>query len=132
LAVSNHYLNQTLHHLSQVVPVSYRRIFAGVGIYHQAALFALVVDNSLYFRVDEHSVLPYLERRMPPLRPASARSMSSHFYQLPEDVLHNAPELLFWMRAAVEASLSETALAADGGKTGSPQHSSPYRRTLAG
>lgn len=133
MAVSNHYLNQTLHHLSQVVPVSYRRIFAGAGIYHQGALFALVVDNTLYFRVDENSVTPYLERQMPSLRPGSALSPDSHFYQLPDDVLRHPPELLFWMRAAVEASLARDSSAVDTEGADARSHfAAAQKRTIAG
>lgn len=133
MAVSNHYLNQTLHHLSQVVPVSYRRIFAGAGIYHQGVLFAVVVDNILYFRVDENSVHPYQEREMPSLCPDSALSPESHFYQLPDDVLRHAQELLFWMRAAVEASLASNASAVHTDAADAP--SLPLglqKRTIAG
>lgn len=104
MPVSNHYLNQTLYHLSQVVPVGYRRIFTGAGVYHQNNLFAVITDNKLYFRVDEHSVAPYRERAMPVLRPRTAQRADSHFYQLPEDVLHCPAELLHWMRAAMQAS----------------------------
>lgn len=131
MAVSNHYLNDTLHNLSQVVPVSYRRIFAGVGIYHQAHLFALVVSDKLYFRVDDNSVTPYLDRAMPALNPRPAQLSESHFYQLPKDVLEDSAELMYWMRAAVEASqpleLAESASAPS--ETSAP---AAYRRFLAG
>lgn len=132
MAVSNHYLKQTLHHLSQVVPVSYRRIFAGVGIYHQRDLFALVVEDRLYFRVDEASVLPYLERQMPRLQPGSAIKSNSHFYQLPEAVLQSPAELLFWMRAAVEASHGLCSLSQEPAQTGKDSSQQAQRRSLAG
>lgn len=129
MAVSNHTLNQTLHHLSQVAPVSYKRIFTGVGLYHQGHLFALMADNRLYFRVDEHSVTSYRERAMSALKPQSALLPGSHFYQLPDEVLRNPEELLFWMRAAVEAS-QPTSLESD--DASAPSLSSDSNRSLAG
>lgn len=110
MSVSNHYLNQTLHLLSQVVPVGYRRIFTGAGVYHQSKLFAVIADNNLYFRVNEQSVAPYLDRSMPVLKPRTAQRAQSHFYQLPEDVLHSPTQLLYWMQAALEASRQSTTL----------------------
>lgn len=129
MAVSEHTLKQTLHHLSQVAPVSYKRIFTGVGIYHQGHLFALLVDDCVYFRVDEISVVSYHERAMPALKPQTARFPGSHFYQLPDEVLHNPAELLFWMRAAVEASQPQSV---ESGAASSSALSSGSRRSLAG
>ncbi len=104
MSVSQPALSRVLHHLSQVAPVSYRRIFAGIGLYHQQHLFAIMTDDRLYFRVDEASRQPYLDRAMPSLQPRGASAPVSHFYQLPEAVLEDSSELLYWMRAAVEAS----------------------------
>lgn len=104
MSVSHHALSRALHHLSQVAPVSYRRIFTGIGLYHQQQLFAVMANDRLYFRVDDASIEPYLQRDMSALHPRVACVPDSHFYQLPEAVLEDTAELMFWMRAAVEAS----------------------------
>lgn len=133
MPVSHHTLNQFLHHLSQVASVNYKQIFTGVGVYYQGHLFALVADNRLYFRVDESSVAAYHERAMPALKPQAAHLPGSHFYQLPDEVLHNPAELLYWMRAAVEAS--QPHLIESGGVSSSslsPSQSSDSRHSLAG
>lgn len=103
MSVSHHALSRALHHLSQVAPVSYRRIFTGLGLYHQEQLFSVMVNDRLYFRVDDASIEPYLQRGMPALHPRVASVSDSHFFQLPEAVLEDSAELMFWMRAAVEA-----------------------------
>jgi DNA transformation protein and related proteins len=104
LAVSDHYLTEVLECLSQVAPVTYRRLFSGVAIYHRGGQFALIVNDRLYFRVDEASSQPYRERGMPRLQPEAALSSASHYYQVPCAVLEAPNELLYWMRAAVEAA----------------------------
>lgn len=128
MSVSQPALSRALHHLSQVAPVSYRRIFAGIGLYHQHYLFAIMADDRLYFRVDEASRQPYLDRAMAALRPRGAGSSVSHFYQLPEAVLEDSSELLFWMRAAVEASQAPLPEPAYESAPASP----PQRRFSAG
>lgn len=108
MSVSHHALSRALHHLSEVAPVSYRRIFTGVGLYHQHQLFAVMANDRLYFRVDDDSVQPYLQRSMAMLHPRVATLTDCHFYQLPEAVLEDSAELIYWMRAAVEASQPPT------------------------
>lgn len=106
MSVTSGQLNHTLRCLSRVAPVTYRRIFDGLGLYCEGRLFALLLPEGLYFRTDEDSVQPYRERAMARLAPRSVGTAHSHFYRLPDGVLENSPELLFWMRAAVEASQS--------------------------
>jgi len=132
LAIAKHFLTQTLSQLSQLAPVYYKRLFNEVGLYHQGQLFGLVVEDRVYFRVDDSSVLPYRARGMEPLRPKSAQGPDSHFYQLPPEVLNNPPELTFWLRAAVEASLEEDRLSAETDASQTSPEASSNSRLLAG
>lgn len=120
MSVASGQLNHTLRCLSRVVPVTYRRIFDGLGLYCEGRLFALLLPEGLYFRTDEDSVQPYRERGMPRLAPPSVGTAHSHFYRLPDGVLENSPELLFWMRAAVEASQSLPPNLAEESREGTP------------
>ena len=104
MAVSEHYLSEVLDCLAQVAPVSYRRVFSGVSIYHRGVQFALIANDRLYFRVDEASVELYRARDMRPLQPEAALSSARPYYEVPQVVLNTPGELLFWMRAAVEAA----------------------------
>lgn len=104
MAVSDSYLTGVLDRLSQVAPVSYRRIFTGVGIYHREVQFALISNDRLFFRVDDASAQPYKERGMRALQPEAALTATNSYYQVPAAVLEQPNELLYWMRAAVEAA----------------------------
>lgn len=104
MAVSANYVAHVLRLMAQVAPVSYRRIFHGVGLYYQGVQFAIIVHDRLYFRVDDASRMLYQERGMSAFRPGTVSAQESSFYQLPNDVLENPAELLYWMRTAVEAS----------------------------
>ena len=87
MAVSTHYVAHAVECMARVAPVSYRRIFHGVGIYHQGVQFAIIVNDHLYFRADEYSRSLYEQRGMAPFRPAAADMVESAFYQVPEAVL---------------------------------------------
>jgi len=96
------FLLQAIASMSSVAPVSYRRLFGGYGVYHQHVQFALVVRDRLYFRADEESRSLYIAKHMAAFLPDAA--LDSSFFQLPEEVLNNPAELLYWMRIAVEAA----------------------------
>ncbi len=104
MAVSTHFVARAVECMARVAPVSYRRIFHGVGIYHQGVQFAIIINDRLYFRVDEHSRGRYEQHNMPPFQPVAAHMVESAFYQVPETVLERPAELMFWVRAAVEAA----------------------------
>lgn len=104
MTVSQDYLAHTVERLANVVPVSYRRIFNGYGVYHQGVQFAIIVNDHLYFRADEMSRALYQAKGMLPFQPGSLERSESSFYQLPNEVLENTAELMYWMRTAVEAA----------------------------
>ena len=104
MAVSEHYLAEVLECLAQVAPVSYKRVFSGVSIYHRGVQFALIAHDRLYFRVDDASAEPYRARGMRRLQPEAALSSARPFYEVPPAVLSTPSELLYWMRTAVEVA----------------------------
>lgn len=104
MTVSQQFLAQTIERLASVVPVSFRRIFMGYGIYYRGVQFAIIVNDHLYFRADELSRELYQNHNMAPFQPASIERVESSFYQLPKEVLENPAELVYWMRTAVEAA----------------------------
>ena len=109
MAVSNDYLAHAMECLAQVVPVSFRRIFHGIGIYHQGIQFALIVNDQLYFYADNHSRSLYERRSMPAFQPVATQLTPFRFYQVPEEILNTPAELHYWLRTAVEvAQLADT------------------------
>lgn len=102
--LSHVYLDRIIARLSQVAEVSYRRIFNGAGIYYRGVQFAIVVNDHLYFRADEHSRPLYQQKGMARFQPRVAVSVESCFFQLPDDVLDHPAELKHWLRIAIEAA----------------------------
>lgn len=104
--LSHAYLDRIIARLSQVAEVSYRRIFNGVGIYYRGVQFAIVINDHLYLRADEHSRPLYVQKGMAAFQPRAAVSVESSFFQLPNEILDQPAELKHWLRIAVEASLA--------------------------
>ncbi len=104
MTVIDEFLLHAMDKMSQVVPVSYRRIFNGFGIYHQGVQFAIIINDCLYFRADDYSRDLYLAKHMTAFLPSSIGVVESNFFQVPDEVLNHPSELIYWMRIAVEAA----------------------------
>lgn len=113
MTVSNHFLLHAVESMSHVAPVSFRRIFNGYGIYHHGVQFAIVINDRLYFRADDYSRSLYIAKHMTPFLPSTIGNSESNFFQLPDDVLAHPPELIFWIRIAVEAAQGSYSLEDD-------------------
>ena len=104
MTINNHFLLHAVERMSQIAPISYRRIFNGYGIYHLGVQFAIIINDRLYLRADEQSRHLYLAKHMTAFLPAAITTGESNFFQLPNEVLSQTPELLFWMRVAIDAA----------------------------
>lgn len=76
-------------------------MFGGVGIYSSDLFFALIADDTLYFKVDESNRDDFEARRMEPFRPFGDTGGTMQYYQLPEDVLEDPEALRVWAEKAL-------------------------------
>jgi DNA transformation protein len=103
MAVSSAYLAYAIDQLSQCINVRTRRMFGGVGIYHEDAFFALIDDDQLYFKVNDSTREEFVSRGAQPFRPVGANSkiVTLSYYTLPPEVLEDVDELKPWTLKAI-------------------------------
>ena len=76
-------------------------MFGGVGIYSGDLFFALMADDTLYFKVDDSNRPEFEARGMEPFRPYGDEGEVMQYYCVPEDLLED-PELLGqWAERAI-------------------------------
>ena len=91
-----------LDQLSRAIPgIRSRAMFGGVGIYSGDLFFALIADDTLYFKVDASTRPDFEARGMGPFRPFGEEGGTMKYYQLPEDVLEDPEVLRPWAEKAV-------------------------------
>ena len=113
MPVSTSFVNYVREQLAGLGEVSSRRMFGGVGLYRDGQFFALIDDDTLYFKVDERNRGDYLARGMAPFRPYRDRpDWSMSYFQVPVDVIEDAEQLAGWARVAVRAALDSPAKSA--------------------
>jgi DNA transformation protein len=76
-------------------------MFGGVGIYSGDVFFALIADDTLYFKVDDSTRSDFVARGMGPFRPFGDAGGTMQYYQLPEDLLEDPEALRPWAEKAV-------------------------------
>jgi DNA transformation protein len=105
MAVSRDFLAFVLEQLREAGAIESRRMFGGVGLYLGEVFFALIMDDTLYLRVDEDSRPEYTARGMRAFRPYANRpGLSRRYYEVPADVLEDSSQLGVWARRALAAA----------------------------
>jgi DNA transformation protein and related proteins len=97
------YTDYILEQLERVGPITSRRMFGALGIYSDALFFAIVDNDTLFFKVDDTTRGAYLDAGMPPFM-YSAEGIAMGYYQVPADVLEDDRRLAEWMRRSLEVA----------------------------
>jgi DNA transformation protein len=98
MAVSPSFQVLVLDQLSGAAPsIRARPMFGGVGIYSGELFFALIADDTVYFKVDTTNRPDFEARGMEPFRPFGEGSGAMQYYQLPEEVLEDPEALRSWV-----------------------------------
>ena len=79
-------------------------MFGGVGIYAAELFFALLDDDTLYFKVDDATRPQFENRGMAPFRPYGEDGEVMGYYEVPADVLEDPEALGAWVEAALAAA----------------------------
>jgi DNA transformation protein len=102
MAVSESFLTFVLEQLAAVRDVSTKRMFGGVGLYSVDTFFAILDNDTVFFKVDEATARRYRRRKMPAFRPMPDKPPMTGYYQVPADVLEDQDAIAEWAAEAIE------------------------------
>jgi DNA transformation protein len=101
-------------------PVSVRRMFGGAGVYADGVMFALIADDTLYFKADDETKHSFVAEGLPPFTyDGGGRTVTLPYWRAPERLLDDPDEMTAWARAALDVARRAAA-------------SKPKRKTPAG
>ncbi len=102
MSVSDGFRDFVLEQLQRAASdVRVRSMFGGVGVYAGDLFFALLDDDTLYFKVDDSNRERHESRGMGPFRPFGEGGEVMGYYEVPGDVLEDAEALAPWVEAAL-------------------------------
>ena len=108
MAVSDDFRDFVLVQLSPAGRVTPRAMFGGVGLYLDGIFFALIDDDTLYFKTDDRTRARYERAGSRPFCPYPDRpERPMGYWQVPAEVLEDADELSGWARESMGVALAK-------------------------
>ncbi len=107
MPVTTSYLELVVDRLEEAtsLPLRTKAMFGGVGIYAGAVIFAIVMDDRLYFKVDDTNRGDYEAAGMEAFRPyANKEVRSKSSYEVPTEVLNNGAVLKAWVAKSLDVA----------------------------
>ena len=96
------YLLEMLQSLGEVRAKS---MFGGWGLYAGDRFFAIIADDTLYFKVDDANCADFESRGLEPFRYETAQTVATmRYYPPPPEALDNRELLCEWARKGIEAA----------------------------
>jgi DNA transformation protein len=93
-----------------------RAMFGGHGLYLGDAFFAIVDEDRVYFWADETTRAAHTAQEMGPFTPWPGHVMD-RYWEVPLDVIEDAPEFARWARRALDARAAAEARPKPAAKT---------------
>lgn len=101
------YRDYVMNFLSPHGPITARAMFGGYGIYYDRVIFASIVEDRLFFRVDEINRADFEAFDAEPfVYEGSGKQVTMPYLTLPEAILHDPTQLKRWIEKARQASLN--------------------------
>ena len=97
--------------LAPLGPVSVKRMFGGAGVYLDEVIFAILSDDTLYFRADEHTEPAFRDAGSEPFvyTARDEKQVSLGYWRAPDDAMEGPDECEPWARLGYEAALRKRA-----------------------
>lgn len=81
-------------------------MFGGYGIYQRDTIFALILEDRLYFKADDLTRTEFTERGLGPFTYAArGKHTTMKYYEAPPEVFEEPEAMLSWAQQAIEAAL---------------------------
>jgi DNA transformation protein len=101
MTASREFADFVIGQMAALGPVQARRMFGGFGLYRQGLMFALIVDDRLYFKTDEHNRQAFLGRGLGPFTYAArGREVRVDYHEAPAEVFDDPAAMAEWAAGA--------------------------------
>jgi len=100
------FVENALDLMSALDNVRARRMFGGHGIFRGERMFALVIDDALYFKADSASRHEFTGRGLRPFTySARGKPVSLQYYEAPPEVWDDLAVMQQWASLALDAAM---------------------------
>lgn len=105
-AKRNEYADYIADVLGPLGPIRLKAMFGGYGIYCDELFFALIIDDTLYFKADDSTRAAFESEELPPFTyEKEGKVMTMSYYQASELIFEDSDALRHWGNLAIGAAL---------------------------
>ena len=103
MAVNASYRDFIVEQVEQVtdLPIRTNRMFSGVGVYAGESFFAIIMGETLYFKVGDSNRSDYEDAGMDAFRPYKNQDIATSYYEVPAEVLDDTDVLKEWVAKSI-------------------------------
>ncbi len=105
MPITDAYTKSTLQSLNAARPIEAKKMFGGMGLYCEGTFFAVIDDDRLFFKVDDHNRSDYEKAGMDQWVPDPRTGQKMSYFQVPPKVIKDPSKLGEWIDAAVEVAM---------------------------
>jgi len=89
--------------LGDISGITIRRMFSGYGVYKDGVVFGMIIDDVLYFKVDDEIKSFFENAQSKPFTYThkSGKTVTMPYWELPPDVTEDKDELHKWVERSV-------------------------------
>ena len=100
MKASPEYLNFIMDKLSPIGGIRSRAMFGGYGIFYEGSMFALIAEDTLYFKVNESNRAMYKKAQSKPFPHGIS------YWEVPAEVIEEDARLLDWANLSIRIARS--------------------------
>lgn len=106
MQVDSEFVGFVLERMAPIGEVRARAMFGGFGIFQRDIIFAIVVDDRLYFKADGTTRRRFSELGLAPFTYAArGKTIVMQYYEAPPEVFESAAAMSVWARRSIAAAL---------------------------
>jgi DNA transformation protein len=103
MSASKEFIEYIMELLEPVAAIEGSKFFGGYGIKSSSIQFAMIMDNSLYFVVNDKTRPRYEKLHKQPFSymTKNGKRLVKRYFEVPEDLLEDQAALLEWARESI-------------------------------
>jgi len=106
MARQSEFVDFVIELLAPIGEVRARAMFGGHGIYQRDTMFAIIVDDQLYFKADNATRNKFTALGLKPFTYAArGKTIALQYYEAPTEVFDEAETMRNWAQQAIAAAL---------------------------
>jgi DNA transformation protein len=106
MAKRSEFVAFTIEQMAPLAGIRVRAMFGGFGVYQDDLMFAIIVDDSLYFKADAATRSDFTALGLNPFTYSSrGKTVTMQYYAAPPEVFESPETMQEWARLAIGAAL---------------------------